>query len=203
MWRVRQDVSSVLTDLDHAWQFWTACRSGRLYIRFMTKNFALVALLAFFPHEGHCLEPAKDLAFEVASITPCKPGTPPEPGEGHGMPHLTSPGGRFTARAKTVVFLLEWAYDLQPAQHSSGPAWLSADRYDIVAKAPGDATDAEMKLMVQSLLADRFHLQWHREQKTMSALVVSTGKSAPKLAPSKPGEAEALRMDPQKGAGDK
>ena len=48
------------------------------------------------------------------------------------MVQFTYPGGRFTARATTVKFLLEWAYDLLPAQHSSGPGWMSADRYYIV-----------------------------------------------------------------------
>ena len=55
---------------------------------------------------------------------------------------VTQPGGRFDAKATTIKFLLEWAYDLQPAQHSDGPAWFSSDRYDIAAKAEGNASDA-------------------------------------------------------------
>ena len=65
-----------------------------------------------------------------------------------GMAQFTSPGGRFTARATTLKFLLEWAYGIQPSQHSGGPSWLGVDRYDIVAKAEGNATDDQMKLMV-------------------------------------------------------
>ena len=45
-----------------------------------------------------------------------------------GMVQFTSPGGRFTARATTVKFLLEWAYGIQPAQHSSGPSWIGTEQ---------------------------------------------------------------------------
>lgn len=136
-------------------------------------------------------------AFEVASITPCKPGTPAPPGEHAGMVQFTYPGGRFTARATSVKFLLEWAYDIQPAQHTGGPGWLETDRYDIVAKAPGNATDADMKRMAQTLLADRFHLKLHHDTRTMTVLVLSKGKAAPKLFPAKEGETHSLNVEPR------
>src|SRR5262249_28262174 len=82
-------------------------------------------------------------AFEVAAVKPCEPGTPEPPGQRMGMVRFTYPGGRFEARAVTVEFLLEWAYGLLPSQHSHGPAWMENERYDIVAKAPGNATDDE------------------------------------------------------------
>jgi uncharacterized protein (TIGR03435 family) len=114
-----------------------------------------------------------------------------------GMADFTSPGGRFTARATTLKFLLEWAYGIQPSQHSSGPSWIGVDRYDIVAKADGNATDEQMKLMVQTLLADRFQLKLHHERREISAYVISVGKTAPKLFAPKDGETHALRMAPR------
>ena len=62
-----------------------------------------------------------------------------------------------TRKATTLKFLLEWAYGILPSQHSGGPSWIENDRYDIVAKAEGNATDEQMKLMVQTLLAERFN----------------------------------------------
>lgn len=138
-------------------------------------------------------------AFEVASITPCKPGTPAPPGEHNGMVQFTFPGGRFTARATTVKFLLEWAYGILPSQHSGGPDWLEDDRYDIVAKAPGNATDDQMKLMTQTLLADRFKLKSHHETREAPALILTAGKTAPKLFPPKEEEKHSLRIIPQTG----
>jgi hypothetical protein len=130
----------------------------------MTRTLTAVALVACWLNQGHGQSLAKTPAFEVASITPCKPGTPEPPMEHTGMAEFTFPGGRFTARATTLKFLLEWAYGIQPSQHSGGPSWIGVDRYDIMAKADGNATDAQMRLMVQTRyslaqLADAFARQ--------------------------------------------
>src|SRR5207244_1838285 len=131
-------------------------------------------------------------------ITPCKPGTPEPPGEHAGMVQFTLPGGRFQANATTLKFLMEWAYRIQPFQHSGGPSWIETDRYDVVAKAEGNATADRMRLMVQTLLADRFKLKFHRESKVLPVYVISLGKTAPKLFPPKDEETHSLRVIPQK-----
>lgn len=115
------------------------------------------------------------------------------------MVQFTYPGGRFTAKATTLKYLFEWAYGILPSQHSEGPSWIENDRYDIVAKAAGDATDVQMKQMAQSLLADRFKLKFHRETKEIPVIIVSIGKTAPKLFPPKPGEIHSIRIVPQTG----
>ncbi len=165
----------------------------------MTRTLAVTTLVALSLDHGHCQDLAKAPAFEVASITPCKPGTPEPPLEHTGMAQFTSPGGRFRASATTLKFLLEWAYGIQPSQHSGGPSWIDTDRYDIVAKAEGDATDDQMKLMVQTLLADRFKLKLHHERKELPVYVISVGKTAPKLFPPKDGETHSLRFAQQRG----
>lgn len=111
-----------------------------------------------------------------------------------GITNFVSPGGRFTARATTVVFLMEWAYGIQPWQHSNGPDWLASNRFDILAKADHDATENEMKQMTRALLADRFGLRVHLESKEMQAYVISVGKSAPKLFPPQEGETHNMRF---------
>ncbi len=162
----------------------------------MIRTVMFAALLALSLNHGHCQDLAKGPAFEVASITPCKPGTPEPPGEHAGMVQFTAPGGRFRASATTLKFLLEWAYNIQPSQHSSGPSWMDSDRYDIVAKAEGNATDAQQKLMVQTLIADRFALKFHREKKKLPVMVVSVGKTAPKLYPPKDDEIHSIHITP-------
>ena len=119
------------------------------------------------------------------------------------MVQFTYPGGRFTARATTVKFLMEWAYDILPAQHGGGPAWLDNQRYDIVAKAAGKATDEQMKLMTRRLLAERFQLELRHETREMQVLTLFLGKSAPKLFPPKDGEERGLRVEPVTGDGEK
>jgi uncharacterized protein (TIGR03435 family) len=154
-------------------------------------------------HHLHCQELSKAPAFEVASITPCAPGTPPAPVEHIKTAQFTSPGGRFRASATTVKVLLEWAYAIQPSEHSGGPSWIGDDCYDVIAKAEGNAiaegkaTDDRMRLMLRTLLADRFKLMLHRERKELSAYVISVGKTAPKLFPPKDGETNSVRFATQ------
>lgn len=157
----------------------------------MTRILAVAFLMALSIDHGHCQ------TFEVASITPCKPGTPPPPQEHATIVQYTWPGGRFHANKTTLISLLEWAYSIQPAQHSDGPSWIGTDRYDIEAKAAGRTPDAEMKRMVQALLEDRFQLRMHRESRKMGVLVMATGKGPVKLLPPMEGEAQSIRATPR------
>jgi uncharacterized protein (TIGR03435 family) len=67
------------------------------------------------------------------------------------------------------------AYGAGAAQ-VSGPDWL-VNRFDIVAKIPSDAAKERIPMMMQTLLARRFKLALHREQKNISvyALEISSG----------------------------
>jgi hypothetical protein len=56
---------------------------------------------------------------------------------------------------------LWFAYDLQPYQIVNMPDWLDTDRFTVAAKAPDDAPGDQIKVMVQSLLEDRFKLIAH------------------------------------------
>jgi uncharacterized protein (TIGR03435 family) len=192
-------VSSGLTVLDKPWQFSTAAAQHAFYSQVMTRTFTLLAILVLTLHHGHCQNLAPSPAFEVASITPCKPGTPAPPGEHAGMVQFIFPGGRFQAEATTVKYLLEWAYGILPSQHSGGPSWIENDRFDILAKAGGKATDAEMKRMAQALLDERFKLKFHRESREIPVIVVSIGKTAPKLFPPKEDEKHSLQVEPHVG----
>jgi uncharacterized protein (TIGR03435 family) len=164
----------------------------------MTRTLTIATLAAVSLSHMHC-QPA----FEVASITPSKPGTPAPAMEHAGMVQFIYPGGRFSASATTLKFLLEWAYGIQPSQHTGGPSWMDTDRYDIVAKAEGNPTDAQMEQMVRTLLVDRFKLKFHRESKELSAYVMSVGKTAPKLYPPKEGELHSLNVVPRMGVDQK
>ena len=58
------------------------------------------------------------------------------------------------------------AYGVQAFQILGGPSWITGDRFDITAKAADDgATPAQLNLMLQSLLADRFKLKTHKEMR--------------------------------------
>ena len=119
------------------------------------------------------------------------------------MVQFVFPGGRFQAHATTIKYLLEWAYGILPSQHSEGPAWLDGERFDIDAKASGPVSEMDMKLMAQSLLENRFHLKYRHESKDAPVLVLTAGKTPPKLYPPKPDEQTSMKMVPQTGENQK
>jgi uncharacterized protein (TIGR03435 family) len=158
-----------------------------------------VVLVGLLARPGRAQDPSHAPAFEVASIRPCPPGTPEPGAQRMGMVQFTFPGGRFEAKAVSVKFLLEWAYGILPSQHSDGPSWLENVRYDIAAKAEGSATDDQIRLMVRALLAERFKLKFHHESREVPVIVISLGKTAPKLFPPKEEEKYSIHVEPQTG----
>ena len=89
-----------------------------------------------------------------------------------------------TLRMKDVMVqsCIKWAYDVQDSQ-VAGPGWIDSDRFDITAKSDRPANEDEMKRMLQGLLAERFGLAFHREQREMKALVLSVASGGAKLKP--------------------
>jgi uncharacterized protein (TIGR03435 family) len=96
------------------------------------------------------------------------------------------PGGGLTAVGVTISpFLIRSAYDLQPAQLVGAPAWVSTERYDIEARAPG-AAPPQMRLMVRALLYDRFSMRAHAETRELpvyALMPVKPGVLGPGLKP--------------------
>lgn len=79
------------------------------------------------------------------------------------------------------------AYDLQPYQLTHASAVSLDDliaRYDIVAKATEPVPVPQVKLMLQSLLADRFKLAMHKETKELSAHILTVDKGGPRFTAS-------------------
>jgi len=66
------------------------------------------------------------------------------------------------------------------------PEWVTAERFDIQARADGNPTKDQMRLMMQSLLADRFKLAVHfetREAPVFALILAKPGQTGPKLRP--------------------
>ncbi len=86
---------------------------------------------------------------------------------------------QFSARGYEFRTLVSAAFNVSPKAISGGPAWIDSDHYDIVAKPPGQVRPSlqEQMKMLRELLADRFKLAFHREQKNMPyyALTVANG----------------------------
>lgn len=113
--------------------------------------------------------------FEVASIKMYPAGSRrPEGGE---IGIKLSAGG-VNIRYIRLDNCLAWAYDIRG--RISGPDWIHSERYDIVAKAAAPVPQARLKLMFQTLLADRFKLTLHRETKEFAVVALVVAKNGPK-----------------------
>ena len=119
----------------------------------------------------------KGQEFEAASI---KPSAPMEMGRIRvGIEML--PGGRISMSGVTVKNLIQQAYGVRDFQIVGGPSWMGSERYDITAKPEGAATQEQVKVMTQALLADRFKLQFHRETKELPTYALVVAKGGPKM----------------------
>lgn len=128
------------------------------------------------------------IAFEVASIKPAAtPGRGPAICLGNCSPgeRLTLQGARVDIRYMPISDLLIRAYRVKPYQVSS-PAWIRDRRFDIAAKIPEGVSADRLPEMLQTLLADRFKLTFHREAKVQPVYALVVGKNGIKLKPSEP-----------------
>ncbi|HEY6340548.1 MAG TPA: TIGR03435 family protein [Bryobacteraceae bacterium] len=113
---------------------------------------------------------AQTAQFEVASIKPHVPGD-------LGLSKITTDPGRLRAEYVDSKQLIGYAYDVSPLVIAGE---VPGTRFDVEAKAEGANTRAELRLMLQSLLANRFGLRLHRETSELSVDALVVGKS-PKL----------------------
>ena len=91
------------------------------------------------------------------------------------------PGGSLRAENAPLVLLIQNAYQLQAFQIVGGPEWINSERYDVEAKPEGNTPREQMWKMLQTLLADRFHLALHRETRDVPGYALTLGKGAVKL----------------------
>jgi uncharacterized protein (TIGR03435 family) len=132
-------------------------------VRFVV-GVALVALLSV-PAYGQTA--ANPPTFDIADVH-----------EGSRSPTVGMTGGqlrngRYELHNATMVDLIRTAYGVDAEKVTGGPSWLELDRFTVVAKAPQATPLPTVKLMLQSLLAERFKLALHQDTKTMSTFVLT------------------------------
>lgn len=120
--------------------------------------------------------------FEVASVkrTPVpEPGARVFYGPPRGGPGTADPG-QITWSSAALRNILMTAYDIQTYQVTA-PDWMNTERYDIVAKVPAGATKAQVNVMWQNLLKERFGMALHHESKDFQIDEMTIAKGGSKL----------------------
>jgi uncharacterized protein (TIGR03435 family) len=106
---------------------------------------------------------ADRLEIEVATVKQNKTGG--------GQSIQVTPGGLVNITNLTVGTLIRMAYGSEAIQTQrqivGGPGWIDTDRFDIAAKTALSLSDRDdlFRVLVRSVLEDRFHIKWHREQR--------------------------------------
>src|SRR6266853_6283496 len=130
----------------------------------MTRAFTSIGLVvlfsgAVFGQTGITASGTSAPAFEAADV--------------HVSPKVRTPsmaagglrGTRYLVRQGTIVDLISLAYDIDNDKILAGPSWLETDRFDVSARAPSGSAPEQAKLMLQTLLAERFSLKLHKDSK--------------------------------------
>ena len=135
---------------------------------------AISALCILFC-SAHIFAQAGARSFDAASIKPSKAS--------NDSSSWNSRLGYMVMRNQTLNACIRIAYGLKVDQITGGPKWLDSDRFDIEARAVGPAKDPELLAMLQTLLAERFQLKFHRGTKLVSGYALVVGKKGLKIHP--------------------
>ena len=118
--------------------------------------------------------PAADApTFEVASVKPNN--------QGGGRIGRGGTPGRMDMINMTARLLIRQAYNIHDSQIVGGPDWTGSQGFDVNATLSGDASPDRRRLMMQTLLRDRFKLAFHAEKRDMPVYALITARSDGKL----------------------
>jgi bla regulator protein blaR1 len=141
--------------------------------------------------------------FDVATVKPVDPGSGAgggKSGNGGGSGAPLRVDHQRVGYTSTLFNFIARAYGVQGCLPNSGascplltggPDWIKKNMFEIQAKAPDGSPDyttgqlsagraPELQLMFQALLADRFSLKIHRENKDLPVFALTIAKNGPK-----------------------
>ena len=104
-----------------------------------------------------------------------------KPAQDCSLPTFSVQPGRYIHTCVPLSSLIMNAYAIQPSQLFGGPSWIRTSRFDIEAKSSAaDFPGPQHRLrrrMLESMLAERFHLKMHRETREVPVyeLVIAEG----------------------------
>jgi uncharacterized protein (TIGR03435 family) len=130
-------------------------------------------------------------AFEVASVREADPALA-------GIRNtIEANPGSLIIRNTTVRDAIRWAYDEEGARVGvlGGPQWADSARFDIVARPPTASSNHELRVMLQTLLADRFNLVVRSERKDNAVYALTIDPKGHKLQHSKTSGPRSIQRD--------
>ena len=119
-----------------------------------------------------------DPDWEVVTVKPDDPNSTEAGFSFHGR--------RLEIDGKTAAQLLQYGYGLHQSQVLNAPDWMRTERWHVegIAGVPGLPNREQMGSLVRKLLAKRFGLVMHHEQREMRVFALAEAKGGPKMTPS-------------------
>lgn len=167
----------------------------------MRRPFLVAVLIALAPQLASAQTvPAPDwqtaagghLSFEVASVRQSVPNAPYSGNvDLDGSDYLLRYNGGLVKMDGLLISYILFAYKVQdasqyPLLYAELPKWTQTERFIVEARPEGSPTKDQFRLMMQSLLADRFHLALHTETRQLPLYALTLdkpGKPGPQLQP--------------------
>jgi len=137
----------------------------------------IAPLQAVFGAQDQAASAAPLPHFEVSSVKPNKSGD-------FRTNLQLLPSGRLVATNLPLRALVYYAWRLQAVQVDGGPDWAATDRFDIAATFPEGTSSDQARLMLRSLLADRFKLRTHTERRELAVYALTVARADGRLGPS-------------------
>ena len=82
-----------------------------------------------------------------------------------------------------MKLLIAQAFEVKDYQIDGGPPWLTSDYFNVAANAGADATAADIKAMLRTLLVERFGLRTHTDTRQAPVHVLTLARSDGRLGP--------------------
>jgi uncharacterized protein (TIGR03435 family) len=146
----------------------------------------------------------EEVTFDVVSVKPHEAAAAATtPFRRFGPTIAQRPDGGITMLDVPTALLIARAYSVTtPADIVGLPGWATTDRYDVVATSSlSSATPEQEAAMVRAMLADRFKLSAHYEDRDQPVYDLVVARKDGRLGPGmKPSEAECVAKATERGA---
>jgi len=119
-----------------------------------------------------------DPDWEVATVKPSDPNDP------RGQ-HFNQRGRHQLMLDTTVEDFLLLGYSLQKSQLAGLPEWAKTQKWDVdgVPNAEGEPNWPQLQALVRKILAERFALKVHHEQRELAVYALTVAKGGAKMTP--------------------
>lgn len=91
--------------------------------------------------------------------------------------------GSVAVRNGTFEMLIQQAFQVPPTRIIGGPNWMTSDRFDLVGKADASTADADLRVMLQNMLIERFAMKLQVETRNLPIYELRLARADGRLGP--------------------